>query len=76
MSDKGQGNAMRGHMWWTLAGVACVIVLTAFEAAPAELMSDQLSNDWGAKPWTPQQTLLGVERYLRQLRARSIRRRL
>ena len=46
MSDKGQGNAMRGHMWWTLAGVACVIVLTAFEAAPAELMSDQLSNDW------------------------------
>jgi hypothetical protein len=31
---------------WTLAGVPCVIVLTALEAAPAELMSDQLSNDW------------------------------
>jgi len=37
---------MTGRKRWTLAWGACVLVLTAIEAAPAEQMSDQLSNDW------------------------------
>jgi hypothetical protein len=36
---------MRGNKWWILAGASAEIMLVALEAAPAELTSDQPSND-------------------------------
>jgi hypothetical protein len=37
---------MRGNKWSMLAGAFTAILLIALEAAPAELTSDQTSNEW------------------------------
>jgi hypothetical protein len=38
--------ASRGKWWCVLAGAPFLIVLTALEAAPAELTPDQAAADW------------------------------
>jgi len=67
---------MRGNKWWILAGASAEIMLVALEAAPAETNIGPAIERLGAKLGAPQQRLLGVERHLRQLCARSIRWRL
>jgi hypothetical protein len=56
---------------WIFAGACAGVMLMVLEAVPAELAD----NDW-AQAYGRQDKLLGVERHLRQLCARSIRWRL